>query len=476
MDSGGTRGLTARFRDPEGSIGALNPDSASALVSASADVALILGPDGIIRDAAFNQEDLGHLGIADWPGRSWFDVATPESRAKLEDLLTPEVDSPRWREVIHLSQDGEEVPIRYVTLRLDDGVRVLAIGRDMQSVATAQQRLVEAQLSMEREYARLRRAESRYRLLFQISGEAMLILEGKSFRVLEANPAAAQMLGRDEKKLVGTNLATSFDAASRAGVQELLNQLRETGEPGAVSATGADNDAQLRLAVSMFRQEGTSYLLVRLADAAQAPAGGAAAGEAAHVLRVIESSPEAFALTDLAGRLLEANPAFLDLCQCPSLEAARKHPISRWLGRSNVDFNVLMANLKEHGAVRMFATSMRNEFGGLTDVEISAVSVAEAETPCIGFMIRNAEGRLPVSLGGESPFPKSLEQISKLVGRVPLKDLVQESTDIIERLCIEAALELTGDNRASAAEMLGLSRQSLYVKLRRYGLGNLSSE
>ncbi|NCX89735.1 MAG: hypothetical protein EBX02_11665, partial [Betaproteobacteria bacterium] len=41
---------------------------------------------------------------------------------------------------------------------------------------------------------------------------------------------------------------------------------------------------------------------------------------------------------------------------------------------------------------------------------------------------------------------------------------------VIERLCIEAALVMTKDNRASAAEMLGLSRQSLYTKLRRYGL------
>ena len=37
------------------------------------------------------------------------------------------------------------------------------------------------------------------------------------------------------------------------------------------------------------------------------------------------------------------------------------------------------------------------------------------------------------------------------------------------------ALEITGDNRASAAEILGLSRQSLYAKLRRYGLGELAS-
>jgi DNA-binding NtrC family response regulator len=64
----------------------------------------------------------------------------------------------------------------------------------------------------------------------------------------------------------------------------------------------------------------------------------------------------------------------------------------------------------------------------------------------------------------------SVEQLSQLVGRVPLKDIVRETTDMIERMCIEAALELTEDNRASAADVLGLSRQSLYVKLRRFGL------
>ena len=57
-----------------------------------------------------------------------------------------------------------------------------------------------------------------------------------------------------------------------------------------------------------------------------------------------------------------------------------------------------------------------------------------------------------------------------------MKDIVGETTDLIEQLCIEAALELTRNNRAAAAEMLGLSRQSLYVKLRRYGLGEPAVE
>ena len=78
-------------------------------------------------------------------------------------------------------------------------------------------------------------------------------------------------------------------------------------------------------------------------------------------------------------------------------------------------------------------------------------------------------------LGGRE-LPRTVEQFADLVGRVPLKNLVRETTDLIERLCIEAALELTRDNRASAADMLGLSRQGLYAKLRRYGLGDLDSD
>ena len=66
--------------------------------------------------------------------------------------------------------------------------------------------------------------------------------------------------------------------------------------------------------------------------------------------------------------------------------------------------------------------------------------------------------------------------MTDLIGRVPLKELVRETSDIIEQLCIEAALRTTNDNRASAAELLGLSRQSLYVKLRRHGLVDFSAD
>ena len=60
--------------------------------------------------------------------------------------------------------------------------------------------------------------------------------------------------------------------------------------------------------------------------------------------------------------------------------------------------------------------------------------------------------------------------VAELVGSATLKEIVAETNDVIEKMCIETAIELTRNNRAAAAEMLGLSRQSLYVKLRKYGL------
>jgi transcriptional regulator PpsR len=166
----------------------------------------------------------------------------------------------------------------------------------------------------------------------------------------------------------------------------------------------------------------------------------------------------------------------LDLAQLATEEQARNELLERWLGRPGVDFNLLTAQLREHGSLRLFATQLRGEYGSSSDVEICAVAVTDGDDPCFGFTIRDVGQRITFDRQSSQDKPRSIAQLTELVGRVPLKDLVRESTDMIEKLCIEAALDITGDNRASAAEILGLSRQSLYAKLRRYGLGELSPD
>jgi DNA-binding NtrC family response regulator len=66
---------------------------------------------------------------------------------------------------------------------------------------------------------------------------------------------------------------------------------------------------------------------------------------------------------------------------------------------------------------------------------------------------------------------RSLQSLTGRLGEASLKVLVSETVGVLERHYIEAALANTEGNRSAAAKMLGLSRQSLYMKLSRYGIG-----
>jgi len=179
-------------------------------------------------------------------------------------------------------------------------------------------------------------------------------------------------------------------------------------------------------------------------------------------------------VTDPDGVIASVNASFLDMAGLVNAKAAIGANLDQWLGRAGVDFGVLKASLRDGGAVRNFSTLLRSAYGATDNVEISAVGGTEASASHLGFLIRPA-GR-GAETSAPSALPRSAEEFKQLVGRVPLKELVRETSDIIEKLCIEAALELTADNRASAAEMLGLSRQGLYAKLHRFGIGDLSRE
>jgi transcriptional regulator PpsR len=463
------------FRAPKRTLGDLDAEIAAELIAAAADIALIIDAKGVIRDVSLGSEELGQEGFDAWVGKPWIETVTLESRPKVEEMLRDSATKapPRWRQVSHPTKSGIDLPVRYSALRVGDSGRVVAVGRDLRAIAALQQRLVDAQQSMEREYARLRHAETRYRLLFQIASQPVLIVDANSMKVVEANPAAGQLLNKTVKRLSGRAFPELFDSETGKAVQAHLAQVRAAGRADEVTARLNEGNTETVVGASLFRQENASHFLVRLSPV------GADIGvpkASSKLFSVVESLPDGFVVTGIDRRIVTANPAFLDLAELASEEQARGELLDRWIGRPGVDLDALIANIREHGAVRHFSTILRGEYGATEEIEISAVSVLTGEYPCYGFTIRNFGVREPVKPPRPRELPRSVEQLTQLVGRVTLKELVRETTDVIERLCIEAALELTGDNRASAAEMLGLSRQSLYSKLRRFGLGDLDSD
>lgn len=472
MSDATTSAASTGFSAGDARLGKLEAENVSALLAVACDLTLVLDSKGVVLDAATPG---GAAPAKEWIGRRWIDTVTVESRPKVEALLREALKGapPRWRQLNHPMLEGADLPVSYAATRSRPGGPVVAFGRDMRALASLQQRVAEAQQEMEREYARIRSAEKRYRLLFQLASEAILILDAGTHRVVEANPASLALLGKPIKKVVGGSFSEFFNDPSKRAVQSFVAALLVAPRVDNVHAALAESGESLLLSGALFRQEGVGAILVILS---RVDGGAPLSTEKAGALLAMERMPDAFALTDKDRRILMANAAFVDLAQAASEERLRGEPIDKWIGRPGLDIDVLFANLQTHGALRNFSTVLRGEHGAVEDVEVSAVDVSDGARHCLGFCIRGAGWRSGRERLGGRELPRTAEQFADLVGRVPLKNLVRETTDLIERLCIEAALELTKDNRASAAEMLGLSRQALYTKLRRYGLGDLDEE
>jgi transcriptional regulator PpsR len=477
-----------QFEAPHLYLADLDADVMASVVAAACDLALVVDSHGVIRDISLGSSHTQGLGeLRQWVGRRWVETVTVESRPKVTALLAsvstgherdPQSGGRSERQVNHPLAGGLELPVSYRVVAMGPQGHTLAMGRDLRSVAAVQQRLVDAQQSMERDYLRLRHTEARYRLLFEAVDEAVLVVDALSLTVFEHNTAAARVMGESSKRIVGRSFIEFLAVESQAAAYARFSQARNSGRCEDLTVRLGNGANELKMAASLFKQDSAALLLVRLVQsgpAAEAALSPDHAGEAASLLSVVNAMPDAFVLTDLQGRVLSANQAFTDMLQLPGGETVQGQALDRWLGRSSVDLNVLIGNLRQHGVLKLFPTTLRSGYGDPSAVEISAVAVPDGAQPCLGFSIRDVSRRLSSDMRSNRQLPRSAEQLTGLVGRLPLKDIVGETTDLIERLCIEAALELTRDNRASAAEMLGLSRQSLYVKLRRFGIQDMGA-
>lgn len=472
MDTTAPAGPNARFQSKDVVNSAFSDLTAADLAANAADIALLVDKRGVVRDVALAGENFSREECASWVGRKWVDLVAEDSRDKVARLLSepdPEGER-RWRHVNHASPGAADMPVSYLAMPSGRDGWTVAIGRDMRVASRMQQRLLEAQQSMERDYARVREAETRFRLLFQVASEGVLIIDGESYRITDVNPAAARMLGRSAQELEGRTLENAFGAETAESVRATLLVARRTGRTEQMDLTPKGARTACRLHASVYRQGRDAYFLARLA----ADEVGAVSDTDASLSRLAEILPDALVMTGEDGAILTVNEAFVDMAQLANAEGAIGVRVDRFLGRTQVEFNVLMANLREHGVIRNFATTVRSPYDIQEPVEVSAVTAPAPFGRVFGFSIRPVGRRLVASRRPDAKaLPSSVDQLSDLVGRVALKDIVRESTDMIERSCIEAALQLTNDNRASAAEILGLSRQSLYAKMHRHKIGAL---
>ena len=436
------------------------------------DVTLLLDTEGVIREATFARSLAGE-NAGSWLGRPWVDTVERLGNSNVQKILDDATATgiSAFRQVTQRFPSGLEVPMEYTTVLLGGRAGMLAIGKNLQAVAELQSRLIAAQQTMERDHWKMREVETRYRLLFEASNEAVLILKASNLRIVEANPAALQALElphtlRDS--VAGEEFLPTLTPQDRGSLQALLTRVREQGKaPGIIVHIGQARKTWM-VRATLVTSEPWPVFLLQLA-----PVGAAIAAtgqvETPSIDDLIDQTPDGFVVFNQDGIILKANRAFLDLIEVGSKDSVIGERLSRWLWRPGADVSVLLSHINRNRTVRMFSTVIHSELGMETEVEISAAGDRDTDSRTIAAVLRDVSRRLQASPGNDT-LRASLSSISEQVGRTPLRKLVRNTVGVVEQHYVKAALELAEGNRTAAAEILGLSRQSLYAKLNRYGL------
>lgn len=448
-----------------GALSHLAPELAQTLASVAGDIALVVDVSGVIRNVAIGGREPLPAAAQQWVGRRWTETASDETRGKIELLLREAVDSgvSRRREV-NVPMGGVDVPVAYAAIRLGRYGPLLAVGRDLRAVAAIQQRFADTQQQMEREYWKKRQAVSRYRLLFQAATDAVLVVDGATLNVVEANRAAAVLFDAPLEALIGRPVTQVAERASRPAVQALLVQARESGRPAEARTRLAHQAISAAISAAPFRSDGALHLLVRVRRAEAPEHVGAAP-----LAELVERIPDGVVITDSAGGILMANPAFLELCGLADESEARGQPLGRWLGQFEGDPAAILAEVRSRGVAPQLRTVVRSP-AATYEVEISAALLEEADQERIGFTVRRAaEGSAAVRPVLEQ-LAQAVEHLSLQMGQEPLPLLLRQVSDLAERHFIAAAMQRCASDLDAAAALLGVTRHSLELRLRRHGL------
>jgi transcriptional regulator PpsR len=431
------------------------PEVAQTFVTLSSDIALVMDGGGVIQNVLQAGAEPFAAAAEDWIGRAWVDTVTGETRSKVEQLLK-EVDAhgiSRKREINHPAGVGASVAVAYTAVRLGAEGPVLVVGRDLRSTTAIQKRFLDAQQEMEKGYWRARQAEARYRLLFQVATDAVLVVDAHSFQILEANHAAGQLFELGADQLVGRQAAFGFELHSRGAVNELLGSARTSGQPSEIRARLSGKVTGTSVLATPFRTEDAMRLLVRVRTVDMP---GSSADLNGTLARLVDGSSDGVVVTDSAGRILIANPAFLKLVAMSTEADVKGRPLMDWVGVSDQQFALVLQQVRRQGIARRISSRLMTSNASVFDVEVSAALLTEGDQECIGFTIHFLSPERMRSGDPMAQLMVAIEALTATMGSVALPGLLHDSVALVRAHFARIALERCANDPALAAGLLGM--------------------
>lgn len=446
-------------------LSSLAPEVASTIVRVAGDIALVIGPDGVVRNVAAGPLPL-HTDGAQWIGRPWADTVEAGTRQALE-LLLQEAQRhgvSRRRELNHPGPEGQDIPMSWAAVRLGEHGPVLAVGRDMRSVSAIHQQFLDNQQSLERDYWQRRQTENHTRLLYQVAQDAALVLDAEHFTVREANAAALALFEQPGAPLLGQPLRPCVEAALQPALEELLLTASATGRPAELRLRVAGRCTAVDLSATPFSAEGERCLLLR-ARRADAPTDDASA-----LFDFVDKTPESVLVTDTSGRVLWANRAFVTLCDAPDELRLKGRGLAELLGDPHQQWQALLARVRSRGVVAQTTVALRVPGMPALSAEVSAALLADGEQEHIGFTLRPGVQLPPPDVGSDT-LAQDMTQLLSRVGRDALPELLLHATRLAELHLIRAALDAAQGQIEAASLALQIPVPALQQRMRQLGLG-----
>lgn len=460
----------AKYWD-NGAIPLIAPDVLGNIISEVSDVGVVMTEDAEVLSVLINPNAQNYQKLESFEGKPFQNSLTVESVPKFnERLATFLANGPHVRplELNHTDPSQRfEYPVRYSFHRIGPDGAILLLGRDLRPVAEMQQQLVKAQLALEHDYEQQREFDTRFRVLMESTSDAIIFVSTQSGRMTELNKTAAALLGRSHESLMGQSFSDLFEVKSRSNLMDQLSTQAMANTDIPTSLVLRKGGQKLRVTATLFRSAGERFMLCRLRS--ENAENGPADALAMNVQHLYANGPDAMVFATEDGNMVSANDAFLNLIGVAHDMNVRGRSLADYLLRGSVDLKVMTENTARTGWMRVYATKIAGDYGSPRNVEISVTRIETGQSDVFAFVIRDA-GRMDAGRPAPAEGDENINSVIELVGSATLKDIVAETTNVVEKMCIETAVELTMNNRVAAAEMLGLSRQSLYVKLRKFNL------
>ena len=446
----------------------LNPDIFGDVILRASDISLLIDTAGLILEVIYNTENKNLGNVEHWRTRNIREFITKESGIKLEELLnlSSSENEKIEKDIIqlnHIKNGGEDFPIQYSIHPTGVNNQILLFGRDLTQIAQAQQELMKTQLKFEREYDRYRSFDTKYRVILEQCGSAFIIVD-ETGQLIDFNKKASAITERTDLSQI--KLEDLFDHGTSIDMLNELEALNKNTNSNVFSLKLRGTNKDLQLKGTFFRSNDGVHTLIRLSNPSNKRA--SLSKEKVYLSDLYQKTSDAFVFIDEVGKIVDTNESFLVLTENPNIDEVVGRPFSDFMRNSDTDLKILTDNSKRLGKIRNYATDIITTFGSKIPVTISSTWVSNEDDDFYGFILRDSSN---VEFEKQDDNEKhSWEATTKLVGSAPLKELVAQTGDIAERICLETALNLTNNNKVAAAELLSLSRQSLYVKLRKHNL------